>query len=592
VGRRKGQRGLARPGLRGDRRGILGAIGVIGSLLLLVMVSMATIAVFSWATHNIGSSFDLKETMIYTPRLRGLPLADQSCFGPSAADSGVLRMEREAGKMYDRVQKVALGLMVGVLFFIGFAFMIEKFAFLQEGTAERLIRESIFILILLFITPVLYNLFASGVNALTVHGVMGAENMREASGTVDKIIGRATDIKFFEAFWANYPTKAVAWFFFGGFTFMTVFGAGLLVLFRLFLTLVAAALLPLILVFRLYPPFQRFSGILVDALIGLVLSVILVGGIIELAQYGWSSGFGGWVFNIGILLACGTVMTLFAPGLGGVVSHASRSVATAVGGAIGGAMAGAATAVGVAGPVGAISATAAAGGAGAGAAMRAMGTGYLRAAGGAMFGAPDLGKSLTLGAQQYGATLDGVASQTVEKTFGGGQWSAVERPMVGEEGKGGLRLDLATLPREAKRIGGDEKKVDALYVVMQDASNVLKGKVSPDERIRRFLDATNEEKLTKLPEGSKALIAFDPKYEPFRREVMAVQDRRLKELGKKYGKAISFLDTPEDELKKVLKKRGLPKNVAPLLSELSGTGLLSKESREILKNLRGGRKVG
>jgi len=222
--------------------------------------------------------------------------------------------------------------------------------------------------------------------------------------------------------------------------------------------------------------------------------------------------------------------------------------------------------------VGAVSTVAALG---TGATARAVGTGYLRAAGGAMFGAPDLGKSLMLGAQQYSATLERRADEVI-KEVGGGQWTALENTMKG------MGIGLGSLQAKAKKLNASE--VDRLWSVKEDARRVMGGRISPDERVARFL-AGAERVTGKIPEDVKRMLAFDPKYEPFRREVMAIQDRRLKEIREKYPKVIDFLSTPSKEFEGVVKKRGLPKNMGNFLSDLARAGLLEEKSRKALKEL-------
>jgi len=211
--------------------------------------------------------------------------------------------------------------------------------------------------------------------------------------------------------------------------------------------------------------------------------------------------------------------------------------------------------------------------------LRTVGTAFLRAAGGAMYGAPDLGKAIMIGARQYEAGLDAQASQAV-KAIGGGQWDMVENRM-----EKGLRLRFRALQARSKELAGSPELIAQLHSVAGEAARVLERRISPDERIIRFVEGTNEVGITRLPEAAMHRLAFHPKYRDFRDEVMRVQDYRLKEMAKRYEGTIPFLKAPEEEFRKVVEKRGLPKGVVNLLSDLSATGLLSKESRRILREM-------
>jgi hypothetical protein len=379
-----------------------GQFGIFGALALIAFILSVTLAVgtlFQWASESVAKSLNVKELLLYCPRLKG-GIADLARFGPDLAEgTDIARLEATAGKIYSRIQAIALGLMVGVFFFVGFCFMLEKYI-LPEGTTDRLIRESVLVVILLFIAPMLYNLLASGINCLNVHGIMGTDE-NGAKQKVENIIEAATNIELTGVPVASELSKPVGVMFFGGFTFVTIFGVGVLCLLRFFMVLALALLLPLILVFRLYPPFFRFSSTLTEVLMGMTLSTILVAAVVVLAQPMLTTGgFNGWIFAIAILLLSSSLATVLAPQIGGVVSTAASHISHSIGSMIGGTIAGLGTlpvAGGVAG-LGALGRFGVARGVGAvgpsaGPAFRGM----LSAMGGAAFGAPDLGKALVEG---------------------------------------------------------------------------------------------------------------------------------------------------------------------------------------------------
>jgi hypothetical protein len=167
----------------------------------------------------------------------------------------------------------------------------------------------------------LYNLLASGINCLNVHGIMGTDE-NGAKQKVKNIIEAATNIQLTGVRGVSELSKPVGVMFFGGFTFVTIFGVGVLCLLRFFMVLALALLLPLILVFRLYPPFFRFSSTLTEVLMGMTLSTILVAAVVVLAQPMLTTGgFNGWIFAIAILLLCSSLATVLAPQIRGGCLH-------------------------------------------------------------------------------------------------------------------------------------------------------------------------------------------------------------------------------------------------------------------------------
>jgi len=384
-----------------EERGQLGILGALALIGFILAVALAVGNLFQWASGRVADSLNVRELLLYCPRLRG-GLADLARFGPNLArETDIVKLEATAGRIYSRIQSVALGLMVGVFFFVGFCYMLERYV-LPEGTTDRLIRESVLVVILLFIAPLLYNLLASGINCLNVYGIMGT-NEEGSKQQIGDIIDAATNLELTGEPVASELSRPVGVMFFGGFTFVTIFGVGILCLLRFFMILAIALLLPLILVFRLYPPFSRFSSTLTDVLMGMTLSTILVAAVIVLAQPMLpTGGFKGWIFALAILILCSSLATVLAPQIGGIVSTAASHISHSIGSMIGGTIAGMGTlpiAGGVAGlgalgrfgvaRPGAVGAV----GPSAGPAFRGM----LSAMGGAAFGAPDLGKALMEG---------------------------------------------------------------------------------------------------------------------------------------------------------------------------------------------------
>jgi hypothetical protein len=382
----------ASPRRRKSGFGERGIFGLEAGIMILFVLGMMVVlgTIMTAAAKSTAGGLRIKELLLYTPRLKG-GIADLARFGPDMLQGSELGgLEEGAGKLYSRLQAIAMGLMVGVFFFVGFCYMLEKYI-LPEGTTDRLIREAVLVVILLFIAPLLYNLLASGINSLNTYGILQAKDGNEAVEKAGRIVDRASDPSVTGNMVLDPLSKPISFTLFGGFTFVTIFSVGVLCFLRFFLTLAIAVLLPLVLVFRLYPPFAKFSSVLTDTIIGLVLSTILVVTVIALAQFLRLEGFTGWVFGLALLLMCSSLATILAPQIGGIISGAAHHISHSIGSMIGGVIAGAGTAgiaAGIAGVAGA---------ARVGRAPGAIAKGMLSAGVGAAFGAPDFGKALMEG---------------------------------------------------------------------------------------------------------------------------------------------------------------------------------------------------
>lgn len=334
VPRRRGHPG-------GEEHGFFG-LSTLALVAVLAVILGFIVAEFPQIVSFIAGNLRADVLLVHVPVLGGGidPTTDTSGTGDQLFDAA----ERTGGKVYGALRNVSFVLIAVAMMIIGVSLMLEQFHLLPEGTALQLIHESVFILILLFVFPTLYNLCASGVNALNEKVILHPVDGGNMVSYVVSEIGHFPDmgLSIFGKFIWTYVLF--------GFAMLTLFSVVLMGVIRYFLTLVLAAAFPLILAFRLTPFTRRAGEVLSSTLVGLLLATIVAAVLLRVAgdtlhAVGGSS-FLRWALAAGAVSATALISTMLAGSIGGIVSGVGRELAGAVAAPIAGVAGGTIAAMG------------------------------------------------------------------------------------------------------------------------------------------------------------------------------------------------------------------------------------------------------
>ena len=362
-GTRKGRAGVFRLGGHTDRRlfgrrsesgffGVDAAILIAFIIALLASLSIILTAGLQGIFGQIVNGLDFAPLLIHVPGIAGQPLfretivSELGVLNDAGQPTGIFTASTVMGELYGKIQVVAfVGLIVAAIV-MGITYVSEQFNLVSRGTAFQLLSESGFVLILLFIFPIIYNAAAAAVNGLNQQVILqgirdgaevGPRTMVNTAAGATTYFATALDI----GAWNLVPGAAI------GPVLMTIIQAigSFMIIFATFLAGVGRLLLigmlvsafPLILVIRLIPPLRNIAAQLQGALIGLMVGTVLASFLIRIS---WgilvSPGFTDnrlmtWALGCGTLAAVSTVLFLMA----GAFGSAGRRI-SAVGGAAAG----------------------------------------------------------------------------------------------------------------------------------------------------------------------------------------------------------------------------------------------------------------
>jgi len=319
---------------RGDRRGIalLAAAPVLvtlGGLVIATLLITLLPQIASW----LASSLRIDVLTVHVPLFVNPGNALMQGADPGAGEFAGI--SSAMGNLYSMFQLLALVGFVIAFIFVGLSYVSEQFRLVSEGTAHRMISESVMFIILILIFPLVYNLGASALNA--VNEGMILKDPSDPSVTVKQIVEKVIGAASAPALAGGVLEEAVVgWllrFVFFTITLISVFSAAIMGFFRFFGTAVLATILPLALIFTLIPLTRRVGEALTDSLLGFMLVTILVSTFFRFAYEVIKPnppGLVAWLTGLGTLLIVGMVPTVLAPLFGGVFRHAGLAITGAI----------------------------------------------------------------------------------------------------------------------------------------------------------------------------------------------------------------------------------------------------------------------
>ena len=325
--RRKRARGSPRTGVgslfaRLDRKlfGKRAGLGVFGldagltiAFIIMVMtgVALALTKGLPIIFQTIANGLDFAPLLIHIPGIAGQPFFSEtmsSALLPSGP-VGIFSVSTVMGELYGKLQVIALAGFIVAMIIMGITYASEQFNLVSKGTAFQLLTESGFILILLFLFPIIFNGAAVVVNGLNQQVILRAagktptDMIREVA-YASTVFGMSDWTPFFpivnigDAIMAIIMAMA---------TFAAMFSVFVTGVMRLILLAVVAGAFPLILIFRLIPPLRGISSNLQGSLIGLIVASILI-SLVFRVSWGVISGGGLGVIMMWAV-GCGTLIT-------------------------------------------------------------------------------------------------------------------------------------------------------------------------------------------------------------------------------------------------------------------------------------------
>lgn len=328
-------------------------MGMIFMGIIMFSLSLIFVAVLPEIGKALARSMNAGTLLTHVPLMSDASGTDPTMNQGPDTDMGTLSgMSTAMGDLYGTLRLVAFVFMTIVFVLIGLYYIVEQFRLIEEGTAVRMISESVFVILLLFIFPLAYNLGASLINGLNKEVIMTETD--PVTGDPVDWQDMATDVAghtmTMPSFGISVFGQALAVFILAAASFMAILSVAIMGTMRLFMTGAIAALFPLILIFKLIPLTRRAGTVLQDSLIGLMLVTIVAAVFLRFA---WATIYSPgiddtmqWLIAFGTLTAASLIPTMLAGSLGGVMGGASRAITMAVGGAVGGTVAAAGGAMG------------------------------------------------------------------------------------------------------------------------------------------------------------------------------------------------------------------------------------------------------
>jgi hypothetical protein len=294
--------------------------------LLFKLFSDGVASSFAYLVDSLGGEHGIYFFLVYLP-----VVADPaSSFllvpgGSSSTDTVGLAIQ----SVFASVQNISLVFYVFVLTFAGLSYAFESIRIMKEGTASTILSESLVTLVLMFVVLPVYNTAASMINVITAPDSNLILRQGDIMGIVKSTISPpAVD-----------PAQTVLSSIMSVFVFIldllalvsiAVFGA-----LRIFFVGALVAMLPLLLVLRLFPLTRNQANSLIEMLVGLMLSSLMAAIFLRFG-FEVSSQWGGLLSTLagfGTLVSASLMPTVLAPRIGSVFSSTAGMVTTAATGA-------------------------------------------------------------------------------------------------------------------------------------------------------------------------------------------------------------------------------------------------------------------
>lgn len=527
-------------------RGFFG-LGALASIAVMIAIALAVGTAIALAlpyiTETLAEGLNLGPLLIHIPVMEGGTFWTASSSAPEA--SGIFYMSAVMGELYETMMTISFAVLLIAFVLVGLFYALEQFRVVGEGTASTILSESVFVIILIFIFPLLFNGAAIMINGIdegiimhhvddegiTTYDAMVVDVARYA-GTVPGLLEKEIRGIPLIGDIPNMMSKAITVLITSSVSLIAIFTAFATGVFKVLAIAVLAAAFPLILVLRLIPFTRSVSTRLTGAFIGLLLASIVMALFFRVAwgvlEYGGLGDVMVWALGCGTLIAVTAAFTITAPALSGMAAAIGHTIGRGVAAPTAGLIAGGVT-TGLA--------MVPAGGMAAGMAMRTPGVGargVLGATGrgmgaGALAGGPakepfgafsaGIGVGRSGGTERYLAGRMGLKDdiQKTTNTFihGKGMGEKMENFEV-------ARADLAKDPtayRDARESGGevasnidkwgDNEAYDAFGRADKGAAY--------DPKVHRKIYQASDLKPYEIKQGAKlahSKMAGDPRYGP------------------------------------------------------------------------------
>ncbi len=342
-----------RPSARSKRgfgeRGFFG-LGALASIAVMISIALAVGTAIALAlpyiTEKLATGLNLGPLLIHIPEMQGGTFWTASSSAPES--SGIFYMSEVMGDLYGTIMTVSFAVLLIAFVLVGLFYALEQFRVVGEGTASTILSESVFVIILIFVFPLLFNgvaVMINGVNEdiimhhvddegnVTTYDAMVVDVARYA-GTVPGILEKEMGGIPLIGDIPNMMSKAITVLITSSVSLIAIFTAFATGVFKVLAIAVLAAAFPLILALRLIPFTRSVSTRLTGAFIGLLLASIVMALFFRVAwgvlEYGGLGEVMVWALGCGTLIAVTAAFTITAPALSGMASAIGHTIGRGV----------------------------------------------------------------------------------------------------------------------------------------------------------------------------------------------------------------------------------------------------------------------
>ncbi len=363
-------------------RGFFGGIVTALVIVALFVITLLMLGGLQLIVKKIAQGVHLGYILVHIPQIQ---ISGMTVGSAGSTPNFVMAAGETVASLYSTFRLVAFLVVTIGFVCIGLSYALEQFNIVLSGMAEKMLSESVLIIILIFIFPYFFNASAAALNGLNEDIILSppkeqikdmnpgcadalksgnkeplecvSAEIAEAAGTVPEgVLGglKAPGLPI-GGLKAADPSRIIVTLVTMTASFISVIIAFAVGIFKILATTAFAAAFPLILSLRLIPVLREVSQRLTSALIGLMLAGIIIALFFRIGfgilHEGLSWTF-TWAVGVGVLLASAGAFTITAPALSGMSGMISGTLGRTMSGAIGGMVAAGGTA-GLAGVAGA-----------------------------------------------------------------------------------------------------------------------------------------------------------------------------------------------------------------------------------------------
>jgi len=330
-------------------RGFFG-LSALMSIAFMVAISLGVAMVIAQAlpfiTERLAEGLHLGPLLIHIPEMQGGTFWAASSSAPES--SGIFYMSVVMGELYGTIMTVSFAVLLIAFVLVGLFYALEQFRVVGEGTASTILSESVFVIILIFVFPLLFNgaaIMINGVNEdIIMHHVDDEGNettynwmvvdIAKYAGTVPGLLEKEMGGLPLIGDIPNAMSKAITVLITSSVSLIAIFTAFATGVFKVLAIAVLAAAFPLILALRLIPFTRSVSTRLTGAFVGLLLASIVMALFFRVAwgvlKYGGLDEVMLWALGCGTLIAVTAAFTITAPALSGMASAIGHTIGRGV----------------------------------------------------------------------------------------------------------------------------------------------------------------------------------------------------------------------------------------------------------------------